>query len=195
MQPNQIIKSRILSCYSNNDLIKSEHTYHKYLRKEGDKYIYSEPSGSFHHLYDFEEEKEGGKNISEENSKKDLINIKNDISLQEQNRNKMTNFKNAIAEAKEWKLDAYVKDNQLIVKKKGGTQVVARIEADGKISYQASGYSTSITDIAKKVTEEKGNTTDVNTSIANTGRVKMSYGEVYNKYGFDAAEEGKTYYK
>lgn len=41
---NDILKSRILSCYSNaDDLIKGGvHKQHKYIRKEGDKYIYEE---------------------------------------------------------------------------------------------------------------------------------------------------------
>jgi hypothetical protein len=42
---NDILKSRILACYSNTpDLIKGGlHAQHKYIRKEGDKYIYEEP--------------------------------------------------------------------------------------------------------------------------------------------------------
>lgn len=78
MTPHEIRKANILSVYRDSAILKSEHQHHKYLRKEGEKYIYNEPS-NFHHLYDFEE-----------NSKKDLVNIKNDITSHQQNRNKMT---------------------------------------------------------------------------------------------------------
>lgn len=104
----------------------------------------------------------------------------------------MTNFKNAIAEAKEWKLDAYVSNNQMIVKKRGGNQVVARIEADGKITYIASGYSTSIQDIAAKIVggvEESTNkeNTHVGNSAGFAGTDKRTLNNI-SKFGFDAIE-------
>lgn len=104
----------------------------------------------------------------------------------------MTNFKNAIAEAKEWKLDAYVSNNQLVIKKRGGNQVVARIEADGKISYIASGYSNSIQDIAAKIhgdAEEsaKKEVRPVGNSAGFCGTDKRTLNNI-SRFGYDAIE-------
>ena len=104
----------------------------------------------------------------------------------------MTTFKNAIAEAKEWKLDAYVSNNQLVVKKKGGNQVVARIEANGTILFQASGYTTSITDIAAKVISSASNSENkeqkiIGNSAGFCGTDKRTLDNI-SRFGYDAIE-------
>ncbi len=98
--------------------------------------------------------------------------------------NNMTNFKNAIAEAKEWKLNAYVSNNELVIKKNGGNAVIGRIDANGKILFQAAGYTTSISDVAAKV----GTEVIVNGNSAGfAGTDKKTLNNI-DRFGFDAIE-------
>lgn len=98
----EVRKANILSCYgSTNDIIKSSdhhahHLNHKYIRKEGDKYIYEEP-------------------------KKDLDNIKKDIIFDLSKTQNMKSNLDQVLEVAQPKIDEMVENfKQSMLNKKEG---------------------------------------------------------------------------